>query len=199
MSLRAHVFGRTGMYWIHSINRALGLLALAAILAMLLVACSDEEDPTAPVAAGQSAATPTVETMMEEATATPVQTPEATPTPAPTPTATPRHTATPTPTPTATPTPTPTATPTPTPTATPTPNTPTPTPTATPTPTPTATPTSAATDRAALIALYNAHCHPDPDAHCHDLQQIGPPLSRSTTPPTAPTGIRTPIGSAACR
>ena len=68
------------MYRIHIINRALGLLALAAILAMLLVACGDEEEPTAPAAAGQSAAPPTVEAMMEEATATPVPIPTAPPT-----------------------------------------------------------------------------------------------------------------------
>ena len=72
------------------------------------------------------------------------------PTATPTPTVTPTHTPTATPTPTATSTPTPTATPTHTPTATP-------TPTATSTPTPTATPTpSVQTDRAALVALYNA-------------------------------------------
>ena len=63
----------------HIINRALGLLALAATLAMLLVACGGEEEPTAPAAAGQSAATPTVEAMMEEATATPVPVPTAAP------------------------------------------------------------------------------------------------------------------------
>ena len=59
------------MYWMHSINRALGLLALAAILAMLLVACGSEAEPTAPAAGGQPAATPTVEAMMEEAILTP--------------------------------------------------------------------------------------------------------------------------------
>ena len=63
---------------------------------------------------------------------------------------TPQPTATPTPTLTATSTPTPTVTPTPTPTATP-------IFTATSTPTPTATPVrSVQTDRAALVALYNA-------------------------------------------
>ena len=46
------------MYRMHIINRALGLLALAAILAMLLVACGDEEEPTAPTATGQPAAPP---------------------------------------------------------------------------------------------------------------------------------------------
>ena len=72
------------------------------------------------------------------------------PTATPTPTVTPTHTPTATPTPTATSTPTPAVTPTHTPTATP-------TPTATSTPTPTATPTpSVQTDRAALVALYNA-------------------------------------------
>ena len=74
------------MYRIHLINRALGLLALAAILAMLLVACGDEEEPTAPAAAGQSAATNTVEAMMEEAIATPTPTPTVTPAPIPEPT-----------------------------------------------------------------------------------------------------------------
>ena len=73
------------MYRIHIINRALGLLALAAILAMLLAACGDEEEPTAPAAAGQLAVPPTVEAMMEEATATPDPTPTATPIPEPTP------------------------------------------------------------------------------------------------------------------
>ena len=62
----------------------IGLLVLAtALLAMLLVACGGGEEPTAPAAAGQSAATPTVEAMMEEATPTPEPTPTATPTPAP--------------------------------------------------------------------------------------------------------------------
>ena len=42
---------------------------------MLLVACGDEEEPTAPTAAGQPAATPTVEAIAEEATATPRPTP----------------------------------------------------------------------------------------------------------------------------
>ena len=87
------------MYRMHIINRALGLLALAAILAMLLVACGDEEEPTAPTAAGQPAAPSTVEAMMEEATATPVPIPTATPRP----TATPQPTATPRPTPEPTP------------------------------------------------------------------------------------------------
>ena len=87
------------MYRMHIINRALGLLALAAISAMLLVACGDEEEPTAPAAAGQPAATPTVEAMMEEATATPVPIQTATPRP----TVTPRPTATPRPTPEPTP------------------------------------------------------------------------------------------------
>ena len=87
------------MYRMHIINRALGLLALAAILAMLLVACGDEEEPTAPAATGQPVAPPTVETMMEEATATPVPIQTATPRP----TVTPRPTATPRPTPEPTP------------------------------------------------------------------------------------------------
>ena len=100
------------MYRIHSIYRALGLLALAAILAILLAACGGEEEPAAPAAAGQSAATPTAEAMMEEATATPV----------PIPTATQLPTATPTPLPTATPSPTPEPTNTPTPTVAPSPD-----------------------------------------------------------------------------
>ena len=92
MSSRAHLLGRTGMYWMHSINRALGRLALAAILAMLLVACGSEEEPTAPAAPSaapsaqrQSAATPTAEALMEEATATPVPVPTAAPITEPTP------------------------------------------------------------------------------------------------------------------
>ena len=64
---------------------ALAALALASILAMLLVACGGEEEPTATAAAGQSAATPPVEAMMEEATATPVPVPTSTPIPEPTP------------------------------------------------------------------------------------------------------------------
>ena len=108
----------------------LTLVALAAIFAMLLVACVDEEEPTATTAAGQPA-TPTVEAMMEEATATPV----------PVPTATPRPTAAPTPTATLIPTPVPTATPTPSPTMAPTAtHTPTPVPTVTRTPTATTRP-----------------------------------------------------------
>ena len=66
---------------------AIGLLVVAtAFLAMLLVACEDsKEEPTAPAAAGQPKATPTVEAIMEEATATPDPTPTATPVPEPTP------------------------------------------------------------------------------------------------------------------
>ena len=68
------------------VKGALAALALAAILAMLLVACEDsKEEPTAPAAAGQPEATPTVEAIMEEATATPDPTPTATPVPEPTP------------------------------------------------------------------------------------------------------------------
>ena len=67
----------------HIINRALGLLALAAILTMLLVACGGEGSPTATQAAWQAVAPPTVEGMMEEAAATPEPTP--TPIPEPTP------------------------------------------------------------------------------------------------------------------
>ena len=68
------------------VKGALATLALAAILAMLLVACEDsKEEPTAPAAAGQPEATPTVEAIMEEATATPDPTPTATPVPEPTP------------------------------------------------------------------------------------------------------------------
>ena len=134
------------------INRALGLLALAAILAMLLVACGDEEEPTA------TTATP-VPTATATQTATPTATPTPTPTPVPTatstgtvestpvPTATATQTATPTATPTPTPTPVPTATSTGTVESTPVPTataTQTATPTATPTPQPTATPTPTA-------------------------------------------------------
>ena len=68
------------MHRIHIINRALGLFALAAILAMLLGACGGEEEPTAPAAAGQPAATPT---------ATPTLEPTAAPTATSRPTATP--------------------------------------------------------------------------------------------------------------
>ena len=98
------------------------LIGGVALLAVLLVGCSDEPSPT-----------PT-------ATTVPSPTFTATPPAAPVPTAMPTSTPTdtPTPTPTATPTPTPTDTPTPTPTA-----TPTPTPTDTPTPAPTDTPTPA--------------------------------------------------------
>ena len=62
---------------------AIGLLAVAtALLAMLLVACGGEEEPTAPAAAGQPEATNTAEAMMEEATATPeALTPTTTPIP----------------------------------------------------------------------------------------------------------------------
>ena len=164
----------------HSINRALGLLALAAILAMLLVACGDEEEPTAPAAAGQPEATPTVEAMM--ATPTPRPTPTlaaiAAPTPTPTPTAAPTPTATPTPTPTAAPTPTATPTPTaaPTPTATPTP-TPTaaPTPTATPTLTPTAAPTSTATPTPTPEWRWSGRERDDLDALLDGVTKIGAP------------------------
>ena len=69
----------------HIIDRPLGLLALAAILAMLLVACSDEEEPTVPAVPRQPAATPTVEAVMEEAPATPVPVPTSTSIPEPTP------------------------------------------------------------------------------------------------------------------
>ena len=88
-----------------SAQRALGLFALAAILAMLLVACGGEEEPTATSAPQQAAATPTptAEAMMEEPTPTAeAMMEEATPTPeammeAATATPTPRPTATPIP------------------------------------------------------------------------------------------------------
>ena len=87
-------------------------------------------------------------------TPTPTQTQTLIPTPSPTPTATPASTSTPVPSGTQNPTPTPTSTPSPVPTSTPTPK-----PTSTPIPTPTPTPTpsgSAASDREALVAIYNA-------------------------------------------
>ena len=89
------------------------------------------------------------------ATITPTTDPLATATPTPTITPTTDPLATATPTPTITSTPAPLATATPTPTVTPTPD---PLATATPTPTitPTATPASSASDRAALVAFYNA-------------------------------------------
>ena len=88
-----------------SAQRALGLFALATILAMLLVACGGEEEPTATSAPQQAAATPTptAEAMMEEPTPTAeAMMEEATPTPeammeAATATPTPRPTATPIP------------------------------------------------------------------------------------------------------
>ena len=87
-------------------KRAIGLFALAAVMAMLVVACGGEEDPTPtpqPDAPAQPAAptatptaammaeepTPTAEAMMEEATPPPeamTETPDPTPTPRPTPT-----------------------------------------------------------------------------------------------------------------
>ena len=67
------------------VKEALALAALVGILAMLLVACRIEEEPTAPADAGQPTATPTVEVMMEEATATPVPVPMSTPRPTPAP------------------------------------------------------------------------------------------------------------------
>ena len=88
-----------------SAQRALGLFALSAILAMLLVACGGEEEPTATSAPQQAAATPTptAEAMMEEATPTAEAMMEAaTPTPEAMMEA---ATATPTPVPTATPIP----------------------------------------------------------------------------------------------
>jgi hypothetical protein len=87
-----------------SAKRALGLFALASVLAMLVVACGGEEEPTATSAPQQAAATPTptaeammekptptAEAMMEEkATPTPeAMTEKPTPTPRPAPTATP--------------------------------------------------------------------------------------------------------------
>ena len=85
-------------------KRAVGLFALAAIMAMVLAACGGEEDPTATPVPQQAAATPTptaammmeeptptAEAMMEEkATPTPeAMMEEATATPTPRPTATP--------------------------------------------------------------------------------------------------------------
>ena len=90
-------------------KRAMGLFALAAVLAMLAVACGgDDPEPTATSAPQQAAAaaTPTVEAMMEDkATPTPeaMMEDKATPTPEammeqePTPTPRPRPTATPIP------------------------------------------------------------------------------------------------------
>ncbi len=105
------------------------LIAVLTLVSVLtLAACSDDTEPTP---------TPT-----QTATPTATHSPVPTQTPIPTPT----------PTPTAVPTPMPTATPTPTATAAP---TPTAVPTATPTPVPTPSGT-VASDRAALVALYNA-------------------------------------------
>lgn len=87
-------------------KQAIGLFALAAVMAMLVVACGGEDEPTAtsqPDTSSQPAAptatptaammaeepTPTAEAMMEEATPTPgamTETPDPTPTPRPTPT-----------------------------------------------------------------------------------------------------------------
>jgi len=80
------------------------LPVLAAIIAIVALACGDGDDAPLPTASP---------------TPTPIATPTPTPTASPTPTATPTPTPTPSPTPTATPSPTPTATPSPTPTATP--------------------------------------------------------------------------------
>ena len=103
------------------------LPALAALVAIVALACGDGNAPS-PTASPMpaSVASPT-------ATPTPIATPTPTPTASPTPT--PIATPTASPTPTATLTATPTATPSPTPTA-----TPSPTPTAAPSPTPTTTP-----------------------------------------------------------
>ncbi len=92
-----------------SAKRALGLLALASVLAMLAVACGGEDPEPTPTSAPQQAAptaTPTPEAMMEEA-ATP--TPEAMMEEAatPTPEAMMEEAATATPTPRPTPTPIP--------------------------------------------------------------------------------------------
>ena len=84
-------------------KRSMGLFALAAVMAMLVVACGGDEEPTAtprPADPVQPAptATPTAETMVQaDPTATPTPLPPgvtpppptATPTPAPVPTATP--------------------------------------------------------------------------------------------------------------
>ena len=92
------------------------LPALAALVAIVALACGNGDDAPTPTTSPTPIATPTA-----TLTATPTSTPTPTPTPtaSPTPTATSTPTATPSPTPTATPSPTPTATPSPTPTATP--------------------------------------------------------------------------------
>ena len=90
------------------------LPALAALVAIVALACGDGDDAPTPTASP----TPTpVASPTATLTATSTPTPTPTPTASPTPTATP--TPTPSPTPTATPSPTPTATPSPTPSATP--------------------------------------------------------------------------------
>ena len=91
------------------------LVVGVALLAILLVGCSDEPSPTPSVRTVPSPTSTTEPTVAPEPTNTPTLTPTATPTVTPTDTPTPE----PTPTPTATPTPEPTVTPTPTPTPTP--------------------------------------------------------------------------------
>ncbi len=104
------------------------LVAAAVLLTILLVGCSNET----PTQTRQPTATPT---LTQTPTPSPVATATATQTPTPSPVATATATQTPTPTPVATATAT---------------QTPTPTPVAT------ATATQAATDRAALVAFYEA-------------------------------------------
>ena len=159
------------------------LVVATAVLAILLVGCSDEPTPMptdtpapTPSAMPIPAATPTPEptaalaaTLFTTATTTPSPTmaPTATHTPTPVPMITRTPTATHTPTSTLNPTPAPTATPTPGPTMAPTAtHTPTPvptitrTPTDTHTPTPTATPTPTPTPTPTVVSLEIADITP---------------------------------------
>ena len=155
------------------------LVVATALLAILLVGCSNEPTPTpiptptdtpapTPSATPIPAATPTPSpTMAPTATHTPTPVPMVTRTP--TATHTPTATLTPTPAPTATPTPSPTMTPTATHTPTPVPtvtwtptatHTSTPTATPTPTPVPTATATPTTTPRPTVVSLEVAEMTP---------------------------------------
>ena len=143
-------------------NISLAVIAIIALAAILITACSqDQPAPDEPLASADVATQPTA-TPTPTPTTPPAPTATATATPAPTATTPPTATATTPPTATATYTPAPTATtpPTPAPTNTPMPTatmTPAPTaapmPTATPTPAPTATPMPAATATPTPIAL----------------------------------------------
>ena len=176
---------------------AVGLQGVAiALLAILLVGCSDEPTPLATHAfTPTSTYTPTpAPAATPEPTPTPTPEPArtATPTPTPTPTLEPARTATPTPTPTPTPEPARTATPTPTPTPPLTARTATPTPTPTPTPEPARTATPTPTPTPTLEPAASPTPEPTPTPTPEPAASPTPEPTPTPTPEPARTATPTP-------